>query len=57
MPLLRSGPRFRKHRRFMNDVFSQRATAKFQSLQEKETLTLLDGLLNSPTAYIDHFKR
>ncbi|EDR09464.1 uncharacterized protein LACBIDRAFT_190116 [Laccaria bicolor S238N-H82] len=54
---LRYGPRFRKHRRLMNDVFNQRATAQFQSLQEKETLTLLDGLLNSPTAYIDHFKR
>ncbi|KAF5329266.1 hypothetical protein D9619_009011 [Psilocybe cf. subviscida] len=52
-----SGPRFRKHRRFINQVFNHRAIAAFRPLQEKEILTLLEGMLDNPDAFVDHFRR
>jgi len=52
-----SGPRFRKHRRFINQVFNQKAVVTFRPLQEKEILILLDGLLHDPGRFVDHFRR
>ena len=52
-----SGPRFRKHRRFINQVFNQKAVVSFRPLQEKEILILLDGLLHDPDRFVDHLRR
>jgi hypothetical protein len=52
-----SGPKFRKHRRFINQVFNQKAVLAFRPLQEKEVLILLDGLLHDPDRFVDHFRR
>jgi hypothetical protein len=52
-----SGPRFRKHRRFINQTFNQRALSTFRPLQEKEVLVLLEGMLQNPDAFVDHFRR
>ncbi|EAU87749.2 cytochrome P450 [Coprinopsis cinerea okayama7 len=54
---VRYGPRFRKHRRFMNQIFNSRAISAFRPLQHKETLTAMEGLLNSPDSFVDHFRR
>ncbi|KAF8182928.1 cytochrome P450 [Pholiota molesta] len=54
---LRYGPRFRKHRRFINQAFNPRAISAFRPLQEKEILVLLEGLQNDPNAFVDHFRR
>jgi cytochrome P450 len=54
---MNSGPRFRKHRRFIQQTFNQRAAAAFHPLQEKETLVMLDGLLQAPGAFIQHIRR
>ncbi|KAF9463358.1 cytochrome P450 [Collybia nuda] len=54
---VRYGPRFRKHRRFIQQTFNQRASATFHPLQEQETIVLLDGLLQSPAAFVQHFRR
>ncbi|KAF8153982.1 cytochrome P450 [Crassisporium funariophilum] len=54
---LRYGPRFRKHRRFINQVFNHRAISAFRPLQEKEILVLLEGLLQDPDEFVDHFRR
>jgi hypothetical protein len=52
-----SGPRFRKHRRFINQTFNERASAAFRPLREKETLMLLDDMTRSPNQYSQHFRR
>ena len=52
-----SGPRFRKHRRFINQVFNQKGISTFRPLQEKEMLVLLEGLLHRPDDCVDHFRR
>ncbi|KIM41937.1 hypothetical protein M413DRAFT_71520 [Hebeloma cylindrosporum] len=54
---LRYGPRFRKHRRFINQTFNPRALSAFRPLQEKEVLVLLEGMLQNPDAFVDHFRR
>ncbi|KAF8968747.1 cytochrome P450 [Flammula alnicola] len=54
---LRYGPRFRKHRRFINQAFNQRAISAFRPLQETEILVLLEGLQDNPGAFVDHFRR
>ncbi|KAF8626674.1 hypothetical protein AX15_004764 [Amanita polypyramis BW_CC] len=54
---LRYGPRFRKHRRFVNLTFNQRATIRLQPIQVKETFTLLDGFIQEPKLFIQHFRR
>ncbi|KDR74052.1 hypothetical protein GALMADRAFT_269547 [Galerina marginata CBS 339.88] len=53
----RYGPRFRKHRRFINQVFNHRAAAVFRPLQEKEVLVLLENMAQTPEAFVDHFRR
>ena len=52
-----SGPRFRKHRRFINQVFNQKGISTFRPLQEKGTLDLLEGMLHHPDDFVDHFRR
>lgn len=52
-----SGPRFRKHRRFINQIFNQRAISAFRPLQEREVLTLLDNMLRAPESFVDHFRQ
>ncbi|KAF9478585.1 cytochrome P450 [Pholiota conissans] len=54
---MRYGPRFRKHRRFINQAFNQRAISAFRPLQEKEILVLLEGMQNNPNAFVDHIRR
>ncbi|KAF5325955.1 hypothetical protein D9611_000766 [Ephemerocybe angulata] len=54
---VRYGPRFRKHRRFINQMFNSRAVSAFLPLQQKERLTVMEGLLVSPEAFLDHFRR
>uniref|UniRef100_A0A8H8CJB8 Cytochrome P450 n=1 Tax=Psilocybe cubensis TaxID=181762 RepID=A0A8H8CJB8_PSICU len=54
---VRYGPRFRKHRRFINQVFNHRAIAAFRPLQMKETVILLESMLHNPDHFVDHFRR
>ncbi|KAG5651409.1 hypothetical protein H0H81_008743 [Sphagnurus paluster] len=54
---VRYGPRFRKHRRFIQQIFNQRAAMAFHPLQERETLVLLENLIQDPDAFTKHFKR
>ncbi|KAF8797657.1 cytochrome P450 [Phlegmacium glaucopus] len=54
---IRYGPRFRKHRRFINQVFNHKAISAFRSLQEKEILVLLEGMLHHPDEFVNHFRR
>ncbi|TEB33718.1 cytochrome P450 [Coprinellus micaceus] len=54
---VRYGPRFRKHRRFMNAMFNSRAVSAFRPLQQKERITVMEGLLISPNAFLNHFRR
>ncbi|TFK37580.1 cytochrome P450 [Crucibulum laeve] len=53
----RYGPRFRKHRRFFNSIFNQRDVVNLRPLQDKETLTLLRGMIEEPDHFMDHFRR
>ncbi|KAF8229384.1 cytochrome P450 [Tricholoma matsutake] len=54
---VRYGPRFRKHRRFIHQTFNARAVSSFRPLQEQETAVLLDGLIQSPHKFVQHFRR
>ncbi|KAF8890710.1 cytochrome P450 [Infundibulicybe gibba] len=54
---VRYGPRFRKHRRFINQTFNQRASPSFRPLQEQEALVLLNGFTESPHLFVQHFRR
>ncbi|KAG5730241.1 O-methylsterigmatocystin oxidoreductase [Termitomyces sp. T112] len=54
---IRYGPRFRKHRRFIQQTFNQRASIVFHPLQERESLILLDNMIQSPDFFVRHFKR
>ncbi|KAF8646264.1 hypothetical protein AX16_007304 [Volvariella volvacea WC 439] len=54
---MRYGARFRKHRRFIQRVFNQRAVPALRPLQEQETLTLINGLTQTPERFVQHFRR
>ncbi|KAF9444950.1 cytochrome P450 [Macrolepiota fuliginosa MF-IS2] len=54
---LRYGHRFRKHRRWINNVFNAHAIPQFRPLQTKETLVLLTGMIQEPENFVKHFKR
>ncbi|RDB17493.1 hypothetical protein Hypma_000997 [Hypsizygus marmoreus] len=54
---VRYGPRFRKHRRFIQQMFNQRAATAFHPLQERETLVLLDNMIQTPDKFVQHFRR
>ena len=55
--LFGSGPRFRKHRRFVNLTFNQRATVRLHPLQMKEAFTLVVGFMQEPKLFMEHFRR
>ncbi|KAI0632690.1 cytochrome P450 [Trametes polyzona] len=52
------GERFHKHRRWMQQgLQSKAALLGYRPIQHRETCTLLAGLLESPTGFIDHIHR
>jgi len=51
------GPRFRKHRRIVQEWFSARALTRFASLQKQEVYMTLSHLGNSPENLFEHIKR
>jgi len=53
----RGGPRFRKHRRIVQDHFSVKSLAKYSSLQRKEVYSTLADIGNSPNDFDRHLKR
>ncbi|KAI3612779.1 cytochrome p450 [Moniliophthora roreri] len=54
---MRYGPRFRKHRRFIHQTFNQQASHCLKPIQERETLTLVHGLIQTPENFIQHIRR
>ncbi|KAF9256203.1 cytochrome P450 [Marasmius fiardii PR-910] len=54
---VRYGPRFRKHRRFIHQTFNQQASQILKPIQEKETLTLIRGLMTTPDHFYQHLRR
>lgn len=53
----RGGPRFRKHRRIVQDYFSAKSLANYASLQRKELYTTLADMGNSFHDFDKHLKR
>jgi len=53
----RGGPRFRKHRRIVQDHFSAKSLANYASLQRKEVYTTLVDMGNSSHDFDKHLKR
>ncbi|KAF9525039.1 cytochrome P450 [Crepidotus variabilis] len=51
------GPRFRKHRKFINTIFNPQAASVFREMQEKERVYLIESLLQEPDRYLDHYRR
>ncbi|THU81706.1 cytochrome P450 [Dendrothele bispora CBS 962.96] len=51
------GPRFRKHRRFIHQTFNEQAARSLRPIQEREALTLIRGLMESPEQYSQHIRR
>ena len=41
----------------MNAMFNSRAVSAFRPLQQKERITVMEGLLISPNAFLNHFRR
>ncbi|KAH9886935.1 cytochrome P450 [Cubamyces lactineus] len=55
---MRYGDRFRKHRRWMHEGFqSKDALLGYRHVQRRETYTLLSGLLETPTNFLNHIQR
>lgn len=52
-----SGPRFRRHRRWISQIFNPQGVLQLRPLQSRETLVLLNGMVNEPENFINHFKR
>jgi len=53
----RGGPRFRKHRRIVQDSFNTKSLANYASLQRKEVYTTLVDIGKSPHNLDRHLKR
>ena len=51
------GPRFRKHRRLIQDGFNHTAIPDFPDVQLRETRILLQSLLKSPDLVMQHLTR
>ncbi|OBZ68047.1 O-methylsterigmatocystin oxidoreductase [Grifola frondosa] len=52
------GDRSRKHRKWIHDAFQTKAVLEsYYPLQRREASVLVSGLLESPEAYITHFRR
>ncbi|KAI5822527.1 cytochrome P450 [Schizophyllum commune Tattone D] len=50
------GPRFRKHRRFVQQVLNQKAVDSMTPLELRQTAIVLDNLLKTPDNWMDHIK-
>ncbi|TRM63183.1 cytochrome P450 [Schizophyllum amplum] len=48
------GPRFRKHRRFVQQILNQNAIASFQNLESRQTAIALGNFLKTPDNFADH---
>jgi len=53
----RGGPRFRKHRRIVQEHFSAKSLATYASLQRKEVYTTLGDMGDNPLKFDSHLKR
>ena len=51
------GPRFRKHRRIIQDQFSAKQVSQYAHVQRKEAYATLADLGNSPDDLMKHLKR
>ena len=52
------GDRFRKHRRWMHDNFQTKSALHgYRPIQQRETYTLLSGLLETPGEFLSHINR
>lgn len=54
---LSSGPKFRKHRRIIQEAMGTRFVNEYSSLQKQSTQTFLADLGDTPTKFMDHIKR
>ena len=54
---LQGGPKFRKHRKFIQDRFSPRALKKYAALQRQEAFKTLLDIGHSPDDILMHLKR
>lgn len=57
VPLTRYGPRFKLERKLMNQVLSTSAINNWQPAVMKETLILLQQMLETPDEYVAHIRR
>ena len=53
----RGGPRFRKHRRIIQEKFSAEAVSNYAHTQRKEVYATLAQLGNTPDDLMKHLKR
>lgn len=53
----RGGPRFRKHRRIVQDYFSAKSLLSYADLQRKEVYITLADIGDSPHEFDRHMKR
>jgi cytochrome P450 len=53
----RVGPRFRKHRRIIQDQFNAKEISKYMHIQRKEAYATLADLGNTPDDLMKHLKR
>lgn len=51
------GPRFRKHRRIIQDQFSNKQISKHTQVQRREVYATLADLGNTPDDLMKHLKR
>jgi cytochrome P450 len=51
------GPRFRKHRKLIQDEFNETAIPDFHAVQLREIRVLLNNLLKSPDRFMQHLSR
>lgn len=54
---LSCGPRFRKHRRVVQETVGTRRMSEYVPLQAKATYTFLADLGDTPASFMDHVKR
>lgn len=57
LTFLRWGPKFKLHRRVLQRAFTPSSCVSYRSLQERETKTLLKGLLARPQAWETSLRR
>ena len=54
---LSGGPKFRKHRKIMQETMGTRAINEYSTLQKKATYTFLADLGDTPANLVDHIHR